>query len=113
MLLSVAGGAAAIALGFGERVARAEAGRVRIAADPAGLVAADAVRRVALVVAGRAALDVPPRGVAVERARAGQAPAGRGRVERAGSRRDARVLVARLARAGRVAARARGGIGPL
>src|SRR2546427_1979729 len=81
---------------------------MRISADPAHLVAAHAVRRVALVVARRAALDVAPRGVAVEGARAGQAPSRRMRIERARSRSDALVRVAGLAGADRVAALAGG-----
>src|SRR5436309_12044225 len=81
---------------------------MRISADPAHLVAAPAVRRVALVVARRAALDVAPRGVAVEGARAGQAPSRRMRIERARSRSDALVRVAGLAGADRVAALAGG-----
>src|SRR5436190_7091526 len=109
---AVAGGAAAVALGFREAVAGEESRRMWIAADPAHLVAAHAVRSVALVMAGRAALDVAPRGIAVERARSGQAPARRMGVERAGPRRDALVLVAALAERGRMAALAGGGIRP-
>src|SRR5436190_1620050 len=86
---------------------------MRIAADAAHLVAADAVRRTALIVARGAALDVPSRGVAVERARAGQAPAGRMRIDRARPGGDALVLVAGLAGADRMATRAGRGVGAL
>src|SRR5436309_472360 len=72
---AVAGDAAAVALGLAEGVPGEESGRMRIAADPAHLVAAHAIRGISLVVAGGAVLDVAPRGVPVERARAGQAPA--------------------------------------
>ena len=86
---------------------------MRIAADPAHLVAAHAIRGISLVVAGGAVLDVAPRGVPVERARAGQAPARRMGIQRAGAGGDALVLVAVRAEAGRVAPRARGRIGAL
>src|SRR5207245_254947 len=100
---AVTGGAAAVALRLHRAVVREETGRVRVAADAADAVAADTVRAVALVVAGRAALDVAAGGIAVERARTGRTPAGRMRVERAPPGGDPLVLVARLARRGRVA----------
>src|SRR5439155_26910652 len=86
---------------------------MRIAADPAHLVAAHAIRGISLVVAGGAVLDVAPRGVPVERARAGQAPARGMGIDRARAGGHALVLVAIGAEAGRVAARAGGRIRPL
>src|SRR3954468_12635431 len=83
---------------------RTEARRMRIASNPSDLVAAHAVRRVPLVVASRATLDVAPGGIPVECPRAGQSPSRRMGIQRAHSRGHPLVLVAALARAGRVAA---------
>src|SRR6267142_4289643 len=105
--------AAAVALRLGEAVVGEEARGMRVAADAAHLVAADAVRRVSLVVAAGAAGDVAPGGVAVELPRAGHAPAWRMRIERARTRGDVLELVAVLAEAGPVAALARRRVRPL
>src|SRR5438067_2304856 len=110
-LSEVAGDAAAIAARLIDVVPGPEPRRMRISADPADLVTLDAVRLGALIVAGGAARDVPPGGIAVERARPRERPSWRVRIPGAQSRGDARALMAGLAGVRRVAALARRRIG--
>src|SRR5690348_11579987 len=80
---------------------------MRIAAHPAHTVATDAIRTRSLIVAGGTTADVAACGVAVEIARAGEAPTGGMRIvaaRPAGRRDEPFVAMTRFAEARAVAA---------